>query len=152
MNVAPTLSGAPLVAPTVNLPTEQVARDNRVREKIVPLAELSSPVQEKAVSAQEKQLRKPAWDPSEHPEYDHPSAPLEFHAKTELEQLIEMLSAGTYLNKDDTQGYVMRVKLPQKLFEELEKISEATRVKGVVSHHYATSVAPNPPVQYLVVV
>ncbi|WP_087023326.1 ATP-dependent Lon protease [Thaumasiovibrio subtropicus] len=152
MIVSPTVTGAPIIAPTVNVPTEQVARDNRVREKIVPTTQTAESASEKAPSSEEKQLKKPAWDPSEHPTYNEtPIHKYDFRGDTELDRLIEVLSAGSYFS-DDTSGYTMRVKLPRDVFEKLEQFNASNRIKGVVTHHYATSSVPNPPIQYLVII
>ncbi len=152
MIASPMLTGAPVIAPTVNVPTEQVARDNRVREKVVPATQITESASEKALSSEEKQLKKPSWDPSEHPNYnDSPVNQFDFRTDSELDRLIHVLSSGSYFD-DDASGYTMRVKLPKDVFEKLEQYSASNRIKGVVTHHYATSSVPNPPVQYLVII
>ena len=60
MNISPLQAGGVPLATTVNPPTDQVARDNRVREKIVPLTESSAAADEKPITSEEKQLRSKA--------------------------------------------------------------------------------------------
>lgn len=152
MIVSPTQAGAPTIAPSVNPPTEQVARDNRVREKIVPPTQTAESAQEKPLNSDEKQLKKPAWDPSEHPDY-HEAAVREqqYGYQDDLEQLVKALSADSYMGDVSELGYSMHIQLPRNLLEELEKISETERIKGVVAHRYAQATVPNPPTEYLVI-
>lgn len=152
MIVSPVQAGAPTIAPSVNPPTEQAARDNRVREKIVPPAQTAESSREKPLSSEEKQLKKPSWDPSEHPDYHElPVAEKQYGYQEEFEQLVKALSADSYMADVSELGYSMHIQLPRDLLEELEKISQAERTKGVVAHKYAQSTVPNPPTEYLVV-
>ncbi|KLV05726.1 ATP-dependent Lon protease [Photobacterium ganghwense] len=151
MIVSPVQVGAPTVAPSVNPPTEQVARDNRVREKIVPPASMAAAGQEKPVTSEEKQMKKPSWDPSEHPDYsDLPGSEQHYGYRDELEQLVKVLSADRYMADSKDLGYAMHIKLPRELLEALALISQAERTKGVVAHKYAQATLPNPPTEYLV--
>ncbi|GHA43678.1 ATP-dependent Lon protease [Photobacterium aphoticum] len=151
MLVSPVQVGAPIIASTINPPTEQAARDNRVREKIVPPAELASATAEKRLTSDEKQLKKPAWDPSEHPDYQDAAAAKHYGYQQELEQLVSALSADRYMGDVSELGYTMHIKLPRALLEELAAYNEADRTRGVVAHKYAQATVPNPPTEYLVV-
>ncbi|WP_064606275.1 hypothetical protein [Photobacterium sp. J15] len=152
MIVSPVQVGAPTIAPSVNPPTEQVARDNRVREKIVPPNQAAESAREKPLSSEEKQLKKPSWDPSEHPDYNElPVAEKNYGYQEDMEQLVKALSVDTYTKDVSELGYSMHIKLPRDLLDELEQISDTERTKGVVAHYYAQSVVPNPPTEYLVV-
>ncbi|WP_299017200.1 ATP-dependent Lon protease [uncultured Photobacterium sp.] len=152
MLVSPIQVGAPTVAPSVNPPTEQVARDNRVREKIVPPTQTTESAREKPLNSEEKQLKKPSWDPSEHPDYTElPVAEQQYGYQDDLEQLVKALSADSYMKDVSELGYSMHIKLPRDLLDELEKISDTERTKGVIAHKYAQSTVPNPPTEYLVV-
>ena len=151
MLVTPVQVGAPAVAPTINPPTEQTARDNRVREKIVPTTEMQSPAQERALSSEEKQLKKPSWDPSEHPDYQQALEEKHYGYQESMEMLVKALSAESYIADTSDLGYSMHIKLPRELLEALEQISQSERTKGVVAHKYAQATVPNPPTEYLVV-
>ena len=151
MLVTPVQVGAPAVAPTINPPTEQTARDNRVREKIVPTTEMQSSAQERALSSEEKQLKKPSWDPSEHPDYKQAVEEKHYGYQESMEMLVKALSAESYMADVSGLGYSMHIKLPRELLEELEQISQSERTKGVVAHKYAQATVPNPPTEYLVV-
>lgn len=151
MNISPLQNGAVPLATTVNQPTDQAARDNRVREKIVPLTESAASAGEKPLSSEEKQLKKPSWDPSEHPDYDMPDAPLSGYQE-DIAQLIMVLSASHYLDKDSMLGYSMHIKLPRALLEQLDRINQNERTKGVVAFKYAQASVPNPPTEYLQVI
>ena len=152
MIVSPVQAGAPTIAPSVNPPTEQAERDNRVREKIVPPTQAAESAREKPLSSEEKQLRKPSWDPSEHPDYGESQiSEKQYGYQQELEQLVKALSADSYMSDVSELGYSMHIKLPRELLEELEKISQTERTKGVIAHKYAQATVPNPPTEYLVV-
>ncbi|MGF1680900.1 ATP-dependent Lon protease [Photobacterium minamisatsumaniensis] len=152
MLVTPVQVGAPTIAPSINPSTEQAARDNRVREKITPPAEMAASAREKPLSSEEKQLKKPSWDPSEHPDYqDLAVTEKQYGYQDEFEQLVKALSAGTYMADVTELGYSMHIKLPREVLEALEQISTTERTKGVIAHKYAQSTIPNPPTEYLVV-
>ncbi|MCW8329554.1 ATP-dependent Lon protease [Photobacterium sp. SDRW27] len=152
MIVSPVQAGAPTIAPSVNPPTEQAARDNRVREKILPPTQAPESAREKPLSSEEKQLKKPSWDPSEHPDYHElPVSEQQYGYQEEFEQLVKALSADSYMADVSELGYSMHIQLPRDLLDELEKISQTERTKSVVAHRYAQATIPNPPTEYLVV-
>ncbi|MDX1302683.1 ATP-dependent Lon protease [Photobacterium sp.] len=153
MIFSPVNAGAPIIAPSVNPPTEQTARDNRVREKIVPPSQSPESPREKPLSSEEKQLKKPSWDPSEHPDYSElpPTAEKQYGYQAEFELLVKALSADSYLAEVTDLGYSMHIKLPRELLEQLEKINQTERTRGVIAHRYAQATVPNPPTDYLVV-
>ncbi|SKC34335.1 ATP-dependent Lon protease [Photobacterium piscicola] len=152
MVIAPLQSTTPVLATTINPLTDQVTRDNRVREKIVPIVESRAAAAENALSAEEKQRNKPSWDPSEHPDYAQPQAMTFKGYQQQLAQLVAVLSLGNYVTPDQPLGYSMHIELPRELLQQLALISASERTKGVVSHHYAQATLPNPPTQYLSVI
>ena len=152
MVIAPLQSTTPVLATTSNPLTDQVARDNRVREKIVAVVESSAATAENGLSAEEKQRKKPSWDPSEHPDYAQPQATTFNGYQQQLAQLVAVLSLGNYVTPDQPLGYSMHIELPRELLQQLALISASERTKGVVSHHYAQATLPNPPTQYLQVI
>ena len=70
MNVSLTQLGAPIIAPSVNVNSEQAARDNRTREAITPTVALTTAGAGKKVKDDEKRRKDAAWDPNEHPNYE----------------------------------------------------------------------------------
>ena len=152
MNISPLQAGGVPLATTVNPPTDQVVRDNRVREKIVPLTESSAAADEKPITSEEKQLKKPSWDPSEHPDYGKQDDEILKGYQEDIARLVDLLSASNYLEKDSALGYSMHIKLPRELLEQLDKINQNERTKGVVAFKYAQASVPNPPTEYLQVI
>ncbi|MEC6909439.1 ATP-dependent Lon protease [Photobacterium piscicola] len=152
MVIAPLQSTTPVLATTINPLADQVARDNRVREKIVPIVESGAAAAENALSAEDKQRNKPSWDPSEHPDYAQSQATTFKGYQQQLAQLVTVLSLGNYVTPDQPLGYSMHIELPRELLQQLALISASERTKGVVSHHYAQATLPNPPTQYLRVI
>lgn len=152
MNISPLQAGGVPLATTVNPPTDQVARDNRVREKIVPLTESNAAANEKPITSEEKQLKKPSWDPSEHPDYGKQDDEILKGYQEDIARLVDLLSASNYLEKDSALGYSMHIKLPRELLEQLDKINQNERTKGVVAFKYAQASVPNPPTEYLQVI
>lgn len=63
MIVSPTNVSVPLIAPSVNVQTEQAARDNRVREPVTPTVALAKTNAERKVKSDEKRRRQSSWDP-----------------------------------------------------------------------------------------
>ncbi len=63
MIVSPTNVSVPLIAPSVNVQTEQAARDNKVREPVVPTVELVKTNAERKVKPDEKRRRQSSWEP-----------------------------------------------------------------------------------------
>ncbi|MCD9514643.1 ATP-dependent Lon protease [Photobacterium carnosum] len=152
MVIAPLQSTTPVLATTINPLTDQVARDNRVREKIVPIVESREATAESALSAEEKQRNKSSWDPSDHPNYSQPQTKFFKGYQQHLTQIVQVLSLDNYVTPDQPLGYSMHIELPRELLQQLALISASERTKGVVSHHYAQSTLPNPPTQYLSVI
>ncbi|GAL14697.1 putative ATP-dependent Lon protease [Vibrio astriarenae] len=70
MIVSPNNVSMPLIAPSVNVQTEQVARDNRTTEPVKPAVELAKSNAERKIKEDDKRQRQSAWDPAEHPDYD----------------------------------------------------------------------------------
>ena len=58
MIVSPTNVSVPLIAPSVNVQTEQVARDNKVREPVMPTVELVKTNSERNVRADDKRRKR----------------------------------------------------------------------------------------------
>lgn len=157
MIISPTNVSIPVVVPTVNPPTEQVARDNRVREKIVPPRQPSAVAQESSVSQQEKQLRKPSWDPAEHPDYleltKRPRESLggEFSPKEAQTHFSTTHSSDANV-PSNKNGYSMRLKLPQEVLDKLEDLRRFRRTGAVVAMRYQQSSVANVPSEVLIVI
>ena len=64
MLVSPTNVSVPLIAPSVNVQTEQVARDNKVREPVNPTVALTKSNAERQVKADDKRRKPSSWDPA----------------------------------------------------------------------------------------
>ncbi|WP_325891373.1 ATP-dependent Lon protease [Grimontia sp. NTOU-MAR1] len=158
MNISPANVSIPAVVPSVNPPTEQVARENRVREKIVPPRQPNASAEEKPVTQEEKQLRKPSWDPSEHPDYTDviKQNPRQFEgsgfaAHETLSQLSAMLSSGSYVPQNEN-GYAMRIKLPKEILDKIDELKASQRTGAVVAMRYQQSSAANLPSEVLIVI
>lgn len=121
MIVSPTNVSVPLIAPSVNVQTEQAARDNKVREPITPPVELAKTNAERRLTAEDKRRKRPAWDASDHPDYDLDNEPNASSAYSEepqdtLSRLFKLLALQTYSAKQGV-GYTIRFRLPQKLLD-----------------------------------
>ncbi|MCG7496788.1 ATP-dependent Lon protease [Vibrio sp. Of7-15] len=157
MIFSPTSVSAPIIAPSVNIPTEQVARDNRVREQVIPPTQLNATERERVVSTEEKQLKKPSWDPSENPDYailedeqtqgEHPI----YGKDDDLSRLAQALSIDTF-SRDQGKGYTMRFKIPQEILDKLEELGEMERRRTVISYHYDQAAVPNMPSEILIII
>ncbi|MBV7298700.1 hypothetical protein [Enterovibrio paralichthyis] len=157
MNISPANVSIPAVVPSVNPPTEQVARENRVREKIVPARQPNASAEEKPVTQEEKQLRKPSWDASEHPDYAELSRQprqfdgAQFAAHETLSQLSSMLSSDAYVPQNEN-GYAMKLKLPKEVLDKIEALKDSQRTGAVVAMRYQQSSVANVPSEVLIVI
>ncbi len=151
MNVSPASVSIPTVAPSVNPPTEQVARDNRVREKILPTKPLNESAPEKPVTEDEKQLQNPSWDPAEHPTYDDLPRRRYGYSTDAIDRLKNLLAPGSY-NMPDNKGYTMRIKLPPEVEDQLEQNRDLEKARSVVAMRYQQSSVANMPSEVLIVI
>jgi len=155
MIVSPTNVSVPLIAPSVNVQTEQAARDNKVREPVRPTVELVKTNSERSVKADDKRRKRASWDPSEHPGYEviseHESQS-SYHEErsTEIDRLFELLALSTY-SEGQGKGYAMRFRLPKRIIDEAITGGKMARRRTVIKYHYGHSVLPNTPSEVIAV-
>jgi hypothetical protein len=155
MMVSPNGVSVPLIAPSVNVQTEQVARDNRTREPVVPTVQLAKSNAERKVKSGDKRRKSAAWDPSEHPEYEvGTDAEIETsrqeQPQSELERLFSLLALSSY-SKDQGKGYTIRFRLPKHIIDEAITEGKMARRRIVIKYHYGHAVAPNTPSEVLAI-
>ncbi len=155
MIVSPTNMSASLIAPSVNIQTEQAARDNKVREPVMPAVELVKSNSERGVKSDDKRRKSSSWDPSEHPEYDvliEDDAPVPYQEErdSELDRLFELLALSSY-SKGQGKGYAMRFRLPKRIIDEAIAAGSMARRRTVIKYHYGHAVSPNTPSEVLAV-
>ena len=152
MNISPANISIPAVISSVNLPTEQVARDNRSREKILPPRQLNATPEERHLSKEEKQFKHPSWDPAEHPNYTELTQKTpEFTATDSLEKMSSLSSNEPYMPRSEN-GYPVHMKLPQEVLERLEELRSYRRTGAVVAMRYQQSSVSNFPSEVLVII
>ncbi|MEI8594439.1 ATP-dependent Lon protease [Photobacterium sp. SP02] len=154
MIVSPLNAGIPTLAPSVNPMTEQAARDNKIREKVRPASASLPSGGEPSLKGDDKQMRRPGWDPSEHPDYASLDGAQQksYGYQQEFEQLVLALSADSYMKDVSELGYSMHIRLPRALLEELAQISKMERIRSVIRYKYAQATVPNPPTEMLKIV
>jgi len=151
MIVNPTSASVPLIAPSVNLQTEQAARDNKVREPVTPTVHLTKSSAERRATLEEKRRKRAAWNPSEHPEYElDQNTEYHEHPKDTLERLFELIALQTYSEKQG-MGYTIRFKLPLGVLNAAISEGKMARRRTVIKYHYGHSVAPNNPSEVIAV-
>jgi hypothetical protein len=156
MMVSPSNAGVPLIAPSVNVPTEQVARDNRAREPVMPTTQSPKAAAERNVKSDEKRRKQSAWDPSDHPGYDLASeseiesALEEKPPQHELERLFRLLDLTSY-SSTQGKGYVMRYRLPKHIIDAAITEGKMARRRTVIKYHYGHSIAPHIPSEVIAV-
>lgn len=154
MYVSPANVSIPALALSVNPPTEQTARDNTNREKIVSLRQPEATQAESAVSQNEKQLKKPAWDPFEHPGYPQESFQQESadpYSEEGLREMSTLLASSPYASQGDT-GFSVKMKLPPEVLDRLAKLRETQRRAAVVALRYQQSTSAHRPSEVLIVI
>lgn len=153
MFISPSNVSIPAVVPTVNQPTEQVARDNRVREKIIPPRQASATAQERAVSPDEKQLRHSSLDLPEQPDYlELAKKTPEFQTEDITDDETVNLSLSDVKKPNADNGYAMRLKLPKEVLERVEEIRRFRHTGAVVAMRYQQSSAANIPSEVLIII
>lgn len=155
MIVSPTNVGVPLIAPSVNVPTEQVARDNRTREPVMPTVELTKTHAERKITAEDKRRRDASWDPAEHPDYeldadDESGLEGDDQPSGELERLFGLLALASY-SEEQGKGYAMRFRLPKHVIDEAITEGRMAQRRTVIKYHYGQAVAPNTPSEVIAV-
>lgn len=155
MIVSPTNVSVPLIAPSVNVQTEQAARDNRVREPVTPTVALAKTNAERKVKSDDKRRKQSSWDPSEHPGYETEHDPGVRHAYHEdptdaLDRLFSLLALDSY-SKHQGKGYAMRFRLPRRIIDAAITEGKMARRRTVIKYHYGHAVAPNVPSEVIAV-
>lgn len=149
MLVSPTNVSVPLIAPSVNVQTEQAARDNKVREPVAPPIALAKSNAERQVKADDKRRKQSSWDPSEHPGYemeesvDAEVTSLEQPQDT-IERLFELLSLKSY-SEHQGKGYAMRFRVPKRIIDAAITEGRMAKRRTIIKFHYGHAIAPNTP-------
>ncbi|WP_264404089.1 ATP-dependent Lon protease [Vibrio owensii] len=149
MIVSPANVSVPLIAPSVNVQTEQAARDNKVREPVTPTVALAKTNAERKVKSDEKRRRQSSWDPTEHPDYE---VDTRYHEEPEdtLERFFGLLALKSY-SEDQGKGYAIRFRLPKRILDAAVKEGLMEKRRKVIKFHYGHSVAPHTPSEVIAV-
>ncbi|USD65173.1 ATP-dependent Lon protease [Vibrio sp. SCSIO 43136] len=151
MIVNPTNASIPLIAPSVNIQTEQAARDNKVREPIPQTVELTKSAAEKRATIEEKRRKRGAWNPADHPEYDvEEEAEASELATDPLERIFQLLALNTYSHTQGL-GYTIRFKLPKKVLDDALSAGKMAQRRTIIKYHYGHSVAPHNPSEVIAI-
>jgi hypothetical protein len=155
MIVSQTNVNVPLIAPSVNVQTEQAAKDNKAREPVTPPVELVKTNAERRLKADDKRRKRPAWEPSDHPDYglDEKEGTSTAASETPADQLyrlFDLLALQTYAEKQG-MGYTIRFRLPKELLDQVIIQGEMEQRRTVIKFHYGHAVAPNSPSEVLAV-
>ena len=153
MIVSPANAGVPLIAPSVNVQTEQAARDNKAREPVTPTVALAKTNAERKIKSDEKRRRQSSWDPSEHPDYEvEPEVDGAYHQEPEdtLERLFGLLALESY-SEEQGKGYAIRFRLPKRILDAAVKQELMEKRRKVIKFHYGHSVAPHTPSEVIAV-
>ncbi|MFC3023010.1 ATP-dependent Lon protease [Vibrio zhugei] len=156
MVVSPTNVSVPLIAPSVNVQTEQVARDNRVKEPVTATEEMARAAAERKLKEDDKRRQQSAWDPSEHPGYDHTHDESAYEKSdqdpqvSDLERLFELLSLASY-SESQGKGYAMRFRLPRRIIDAVISEGEMAHRRTVIKFHYGHAIAPNTPSEVIAI-
>ncbi|MGL5290634.1 MAG: ATP-dependent Lon protease [Vibrionaceae bacterium] len=151
MTISPANVGIAVLAPGVNPQTEQAARVNRARNKVTPVNKSQQTTPDNAIFADEKQMKRPSWDPADHPRYSygneesapHPAQGLAVDSS--IEEMAKLISIDTYVPDHPNHGYSLKLKLPKVVLEQLAALPRAERQAAVVALRYKrSSVGYNP--------
>ncbi|MGL5251371.1 MAG: ATP-dependent Lon protease [Enterovibrio sp.] len=158
MSISPANVGIAVLAPGVNPQTEQAARVNRARNKVTPVNKSQQVPPDNAIFADEKQMKRPSWDPADHPTYftgeedDASHTPASFDVDSTLEEIAQLLSIDTYVPNHSNNGYSLKLKLPKVVLEQLAALPSAERQAAVVALRYKRSSVGYKPSDVLIIV
>ena len=141
-------TNVPLIAPSVNVQTEQVARENKVRSPVTPAMALDKTHAERKVKSDDKRRQGSSWQPSEHPDYDVDEHELE--PEDNLTRLFSLLALHSY-SEHQGKGYVIRFRLPRHILEAAIKGGMMARRRKIIHYFYGQSVSPHTPSDILAV-
>lgn len=149
MIVSPTNVSVPLIAPSVNVQTEQASRDNRIRAPVTATVELTKSQAERKIKADDKRRKHSSWDPAEHPGYEKESEQeatevLREESRSELERLFDLLALASY-SEEQGKGYAMRFRLPKRIIDAAIAEGRMARRRTVIKFYYGHAVVPNTP-------
>ena len=153
MVISPTNVSVPLIAPSINVQSEQAARDNKAREPVTPTMALSQINAERKVNSDEKRRRQSRWDPSQHPDYEiEQDVEASDHQEPEdpLARLFGLLALTSY-SEEQGKGYTIRFRLPKRILEAAVKQGLMEKRRKVIKFHYGHSVAPHTPSEVIAV-
>ncbi|MBC3616849.1 ATP-dependent Lon protease [Vibrio metschnikovii] len=155
MIVSPTNVSVPLIAPSVNVQTEQASRDNRIRAPVTAPVELTKSQAERKTKAEDKRRKQSAWDPAEHPNYeqesDQESKRRQREAlRSELDRLFDLLALSSY-SEEQGKGYTMRFRLPKRIIDAAITEGKMAKRRTVIQFHYGHSVEPNTPSEVIAI-
>ncbi len=161
MNVSQSnMISVPTISLTANLPTEEVDRANRIREKVPPSKAMAKLDKEKKLKDDDQSKRRAAYDPSLCPHYELEKEGKEedyiynqarsSEAKNHLEHMFKLLSYDTY-NPKEGQSYTIRFRLPKKIVEDAVSGLFMEQRRVIIRYHYKGSVIPNSPSDVLAV-
>ncbi len=137
----------PLIAPSVNVQTEQAAKDNKTRPAVEEAHRLAKAVAEKKVDGDEKRRKQGAWDPAEHPDYQEEAQEetvLIEQPESEMDRLFALLSLDSYTKNKNTE-YTIRFRLPKKVLLAALQEGQMAMRRTVIRYHYGHSTLPNSP-------
>lgn len=144
----------PLIITSANIPTEDVARENAIRDKVPELKKLTKIAREKRVKKGDKDFQDTSWDPSQHPGYHH-NNPLEEALHDLIDQhedvidahslygiVRRLLSTSTYI-KANKYSYKISYHFPNNIAKEIKHLAQLARTNAAIKHRYDLAVTPN---------
>lgn len=145
-NIAP-------IASSVNVQTEQVAHDNKVRSPVSPATAVAKQTKEKKLKSGDKRWRGNAWEAAEHPDYDVEEDIGLFHhehPKDTLDRMFSLVSLKRY-SREQGKGYAMRFKLPARILNAAITESQMERRRAVIKYYYHHATAPHSPSEVIAI-
>lgn len=144
----------PLIITSANIPTEDVARENAVRDKVSGPVKTAKTAKEKKIKKGDKNFQDTSWDPSRHPSYHH-----EKPVETSLNELMgvhdhidvnesdfvllqRLISTSSYIEKNEL-SYSISYEFPINIDREIKHLTDIARKNAAIKHHYDFAITPN---------
>lgn len=150
MNISPANISIPVMAPSVNPSTEQVATDNRLREQVIPPRKLNATEAESAVTQQERRFRQSSWDPAEHPSYSKKQFAKKNNEHNSSNK--NAFSNDTYNQEALKINYKVNVTPPQEVMDKIDELKDSSSTANVVAVRYQQSASENTPSDIVIVI
>lgn len=150
-------TNVPTIAPSINPPTEQVAKENNIRERIEQPAKTTKTQKKKKIKKDDKDVKGNRWEPYKYvaDEKSHQQTTADedlfsylypeeniYEKNSAIELLNQLISSNNYISKTEL-GYCMSYKFPPELQKKVHKLAVMAKRRISIKQFYRYATTPN---------